>query len=119
MTWDSDKYSYIITCGVVANGMVASMMSEFELEGLSSKCLPENLMSHADAKHRLLAQDLLGILNSVWGSRRISLTTSSQCERMVTKVLHEILEISVETILTGPLLKKTPSGFILRTSAAG
>ena len=48
--------------------MIASMMSEFELEGLSSKCLPQNLVTHADPKHWLLSEDLLGILNRVGGS---------------------------------------------------
>ena len=53
-------------------------MSEFELEGLSSKGLSEYLMSHANAEHRLLSQNMLGILNSVRGSRRIALNASSR-----------------------------------------
>ena len=62
-----------LTCWVVANGVVASVVSELQLEGLSSKCLSEDLVSHANPEDRLLAKDLLGVLHSVRGSRRIAL----------------------------------------------
>mmetsp|Transcript_28396 Transcript_28396/g.62411 ORF Transcript_28396/g.62411 Transcript_28396/m.62411 type:complete len:214 (-) Transcript_28396:1040-1681(-) len=54
--------------GVVADGVVAAVVSELELEGLAAKGLPQDLVAHADAKHRLLAQDLLGVVDGVGGS---------------------------------------------------
>ena len=37
--------------------------------------LAQNLVAHADAKHRLLAQNLLGILHSIGSGRRVTLRT--------------------------------------------
>ena len=49
------------------------MVSELELEGLAAKGLPQDLVPHADAEHRLLAQDLLRVLHGVGGGGGIAL----------------------------------------------
>jgi hypothetical protein len=57
----------------VPDGVVATVVPKLEFEGLPSKGLTQDLVAHADAKHWLLAQDGLGILNSIGGSRRVTL----------------------------------------------
>ena len=61
------------TCGVVADGVVAAVVAELELEGLAAKGLPQHLVAHADPKHRLLAQNLLGVVHSVRGRGGVAL----------------------------------------------
>ncbi len=47
----------MLTGRVVADWVVPAMVAKLQLEGLATKCLTQNLVPHADAKHRLLAQD--------------------------------------------------------------
>lgn len=49
------------------------MVSKLQLEGLPSECLAKNLVSHADSEDGLLSENLLGVLDSVRGGRRITL----------------------------------------------
>jgi hypothetical protein len=49
------------------------VVPKLELEGLPAKGLPQYLVAHADAKHRLLAQDGLGVLNRIRRSRWVAL----------------------------------------------
>ncbi len=41
------------------------MVPKLELERLGAKGLPQHLVPHADPEHRLLSQDLLGILHGI------------------------------------------------------
>jgi hypothetical protein len=61
------------TCGVEPDGVVASVVSELELEGLGTEGLPQHLVAHADAEHWFLAQDLLGVLHRVRHRGRVTL----------------------------------------------
>mmetsp|Transcript_22878 Transcript_22878/g.63221 ORF Transcript_22878/g.63221 Transcript_22878/m.63221 type:complete len:223 (+) Transcript_22878:973-1641(+) len=54
------------------DGVVAAMVAELELEGRAAKGLPQDLVPHADAKHRLLSQNLLGVLHSIGCSRGVA-----------------------------------------------
>lgn len=44
------------------------MMTKLELECLATKGLTQDLVAHADAKHWLLAQNGLGVVNCIGGS---------------------------------------------------
>jgi hypothetical protein len=57
----------------VPDWVVAAVVSELELEGLPAKGLAQDLVTHADAKYRLLAQDSLSIVNCIGGCRRVTL----------------------------------------------
>ena len=57
----------------VPDGVVAAVVAEGQLEGLASQSLAEDLVSHADAEDGLLAEEGLGILDSVGGSGRVTL----------------------------------------------
>lgn len=62
-----------LTCGCVPQGVVAAVVAKGQLEGGAAKGLAQHLVAHADAKHRLLAQDLLCDVNSVRHRRRVAL----------------------------------------------
>ena len=49
------------------------MVPKLELEGGAPKGLPQQLVAHADAEHRLLAKDRPHILHCIWNSARVSL----------------------------------------------
>ncbi len=49
------------------------MVPKLELEGGASKGLPQKLVAHADAKHRLLPNDLPHILHRIWHCARVAL----------------------------------------------
>lgn len=53
--------------------MVATVVPKLELEGLAAKGLAQDLVAHADAKHGLLAQNLLCVLHGVGSSGGITL----------------------------------------------
>mmetsp|Transcript_21341 Transcript_21341/g.53757 ORF Transcript_21341/g.53757 Transcript_21341/m.53757 type:complete len:458 (-) Transcript_21341:84-1457(-) len=53
------------TCGHVANGVVAAVVAEGQLEGLGAEGLAKDLVAHADAKHGQLAHNLLGGVHGV------------------------------------------------------
>jgi hypothetical protein len=57
----------------VPDWVVAAVVSELEFEGLPAKGLAQDLVTHADAKHRLLAQDGLGIIDCIGGCRWVTL----------------------------------------------
>ena len=59
------KGSGLLTGGAMPDGVVPAMVPKLELEGGAPKGLPQQLVSHADAKHGLLAQQLLHIVHSI------------------------------------------------------
>lgn len=62
-----------LTGGVEADGVVAAVVPELELERLPAKGLAQHLVAHADAKHGLLAQDGLGVLHGIGGGAGVAL----------------------------------------------
>lgn len=95
----------LITSGELSNRVIASMVAKFELESRPSKGLAKDLMAHANPKQRLLSNQLPCILHSIRCCRRVTLIN---LRRTRIKVFD----------FTGPLLKKIPSGFNLRTFSA-
>ena len=53
------------SAGGAANRVVAAVVAKLELEGLPAERLAEHLVSHADAEHGHLAEDLLRVLHGV------------------------------------------------------
>ena len=66
------------TSGSMPDGVVPAMVPKFELEGGPPKGLPQQLVPHADAKHGLLAQQLLHVVHSVGHCRRVTLQQPSR-----------------------------------------
>lgn len=64
-----------LTGGAKADGVVAAVVPKFELECLAAERLSQQLVAHADAKHRLLANHLPHILHSVRHCARVTLQT--------------------------------------------
>lgn len=62
-----------LTSGHVTDGVVTTVVTKLELEGLPAKRLTQHLVAHANAKDGLLAQDDLGVFHSVRSGRRIAL----------------------------------------------
>ncbi len=57
--------------------MVAPMVTKLELEGLATEGLTQQLVTHAYAKHGLLAQQLLHSLYCIWHRRWVPLQQHS------------------------------------------
>ena len=62
------------------------MVPKLELERLAAKGLAQDLVAHADAKYRGLAQDLLGIGHGVRGSGGVTLREGLGGQESVTCV---------------------------------
>ena len=69
-----------LTAGLVSDGVVAAVVPKLELEGAAAKGLAQHLVPHADAKHGLLAQNLLGVLHSVGTAEGSPCTTGSTAQ---------------------------------------
>ena len=63
------------TCGVMSDGVIATMVAKFELERAAPAGLAQDLVAHADAKDGLLPQEALRGVHSIWQCRRVSLRT--------------------------------------------
>ena len=61
------------TGGREADGVVAAVVPELELESLAAERLAQQLVAHADAEDRLLADHLAHVLHCVGDSAGIAL----------------------------------------------
>lgn len=48
--------------------MVTTMVTKLELECFATEGLTQDLVTHADAEHGLLAQDIPGVVNRIGSS---------------------------------------------------
>ena len=70
---DAGVHRQGLTSLLKADGVVAAVVPKLELEGGAPKGLPQQLVAHADAKHRLLPNDLPHILHRIWHCARVAL----------------------------------------------
>jgi hypothetical protein len=68
-----------LTRGREPDRVVAAVVAKRQFEGGAAQRLPQHLVPHADAKHRLLADDGLGVGHSVRNCRRVALREGRAC----------------------------------------
>lgn len=73
--------------GHVADGVVSSVVAKGELKGRATEGLTQDLVAHADSKHRQLADNGLGILDGVGDSRWVTLQCNS-VSRLHSQACH-------------------------------